>query len=207
MKKTKCTGLKGAELTSIMCCGYLKDKLICGSINGKLLICSGTQFTKAYKAHKTALNTLYIRSDDSGFITGGGDGIIISWNNKFKIISKIDIKKPEVHSLNPKIRSVCENENGNILVGTRGGEILEVEDEKPNVYLRGHWDKELWGLCAHPKKNQYFTIGQDKLLAVWDIASRKMINYCVIEKEGMTIACSPDGYELAIGCKEGELYI
>ena len=34
-----------------------------------------------------------------------------------------------------------------------------------------------------------------------------MINYCVIQKEGMTIACSPDGDELAIGCKEGELYI
>ena len=128
MKKTKCTGLKGAELTSIMCCGYLKDKLICGSINGKLLICSGTQFTKAYKAHKTALNTLYIRSDDSGFITGGGDGIIISWDNKFKILSKIDIKKPEVHSLNPKIRSVCENENGNILI--KKLLYLEQEEEK-----------------------------------------------------------------------------
>ena len=120
MKKTKCTGLKGTELTSTMCCGYLKDILICGSINGKLLICSGTQFTKTHKAHKIALNTLYIKSDDSGFITGGRDGIIISWNNKFKIISKIHIKKPEVHSLNPKIRSVCENENGNILFGTRG---------------------------------------------------------------------------------------
>ncbi|MBP3801902.1 MAG: EF-hand domain-containing protein, partial [Clostridia bacterium] len=207
MKKTKCTGLKGSELTSIMCCGYLKDKLLCGSINGKLLICSGTQFTKSQKAHKTALNTLYIKSDDSGFITGGGDGIILKWNNKFKVISKIDIKTPEVHSLNPKIRSVCENENGNILVGTRGGEILEVEDENPNVYLRGHWDKELWGLCADPKKNQFYTVGQDKLLAVWDIKNRKMINYCIIEKEGMTIACSPKGDELAIGCKEGELYI
>ena len=88
MKKTKCTGLKGTELTSIMCCGYLKDKLLCGSINGKLLICSGTQFTKTYKAHKNGLNSLYIRNDDSGFITGGGDGIISSWNNKFKVISK-----------------------------------------------------------------------------------------------------------------------
>ena len=57
------------------------------------------------------------------------------------------------------------------------------------------------------KKNQFFTVGQDKLLAVWDIESRKMINNCVIEKEGMTIACSPEGDELAIGCKEGELYI
>ena len=207
MKKTKCTGLKGSEITSIMCCGYLKDKLICGSINGKLLICSGIRFTKTFKAHKTALNTLYIKNDDSGFITGGGDGIILSWNSKFKIINKINIKVPEVNSLNPKIRSVCENENGNILVGTRGGEILEIEDESPTVYLRGHWDKELWGLCANPKKNQYFTIGQDKLLAVWDIQSRKMINSCVIEKEGMTIACSPSGDELAIGCKEGELYI
>ena len=34
-----------------------------------------------------------------------------------------------------------------------------------------------------------------------------MINYCVIEKEGVSIACSPDGNELAIGCIEGELYI
>jgi hypothetical protein len=152
MKKTKCTGLKGSELTSIMCCGFLKDKLICGSINGKLLRFSGTQFGKAFKAHKSALNSLYIKNDDSGFFTGGGDGIILTWDNKFKIINKFNIKIPEIHSLNSKIRSVCENENGNILVGTRGGEILEVEDEKPNVYLRGHWDKELWRLYAHPKK-------------------------------------------------------
>ena len=34
-----------------------------------------------------------------------------------------------------------------------------------------------------------------------------MINHSTIEKEGMTIACSPEGDELAIGCKEGELYI
>ena len=207
MKKTRCTGLRGSELTSIMCCGYLKDKLLCGSINGKLLVCSGTQFTKNMKAHTSALNSIYIKKDDDGFITGGGDGMILSWNNKLKIISKYDIKVESVHSLNPKIRSVCENDNGNILVGTRGGEILEIENEEPNVYIRGHWDKELWGLCAHPSENKYFTIGQDKLLAVWDISSRKIINSCNIEKEGMTIACSPDGNELAIGCKEGELLI
>jgi hypothetical protein len=46
MKKNKCTGLKGTNLTSIMCCGYLNETLLCGSINGNLLICSGKQFTK-----------------------------------------------------------------------------------------------------------------------------------------------------------------
>jgi hypothetical protein len=38
------------------------------------------------------------------------------------------------------------------------------------------------------------------LLAVWDFESRKMIECGVVRKEGMTIACSPDGDELAIGC-------
>ena len=124
-----------------------------------------------------------------------------------KIISKYDIKIDTINSLNPKIRSVCENDNGNILIGTRGGEILEIENEESNVYIRGHWDKELWGLCAHPKENKYFTVGQDKLLAIWDISNRKIIKSCNIEKEGMTIACSPDGNNLAIGCKDGELLI
>ena len=207
MKKTKCKGLRGAELTSIMCCGYLKDTLLCGSINGKLLVCKGTQFTKNIKAHKSALNSIYIKNDDKGFITGGGDGMIFSWDSKLKVTAKYDIKSESINSLNPKIRSICENDNGNLLIGTRGGEILEIENEEPTVYIRGHWDKELWGLCAHPSENKYFTIGQDKLLAVWDISNRKMINSCNIEKEGMTIACSPDGNELAIGCKEGELII
>ena len=37
------------------------------------------------------------------------------------------------------------------------------------VVLRGHYDKELWGLAVHPFKNEYYTVGEDKLLAVWDV--------------------------------------
>ena len=64
MKKKKCTGLKGNDLTSIMCCGYLKEILLCGSINGNLLVISGTSFTKSKKAHKNGLNCLYIKEND-----------------------------------------------------------------------------------------------------------------------------------------------
>ena len=46
-----------------------------------------------------------------------------------------------------------------------------------------------------------------KLLAIWDISTRKMIKSCNIEKLGDNIACSPDGSDIAIGCKSGELYI
>jgi hypothetical protein len=49
MKKKKCTGLKGIELTSIMFCGYLKEALIYGNINGNLFVFSGTTLLKSKK--------------------------------------------------------------------------------------------------------------------------------------------------------------
>ena len=60
--------------------------------------------------------------------------------------------------MNYKIRSVCTNDEGDILIGTRGGEILEIQDNSPKVCLRGHFDGELWGLCVHPKKDIYYTV-------------------------------------------------
>ena len=208
MKKKKCTGLKGKELTSKMCCGYLSnDILICGSINGNLLICSGTTFTKSKKGHKNGINCLYIRDNQKGFLTGGGDGYIFIWDNKITITSKITIRNNEINSMNYRIRSVCENDKGNILVGTRGGEIIEFEGNKPKILLRGHFDGELWGLCPHPKKNIFFTVGEDKLLAVWDIKTKKLILKSTLEEKSKTIDCSPDCRELAIGCESGNFYI
>ena len=78
MKKARCTGLKGKDLTSIMCCGYLKNTLVCGSINGKILLCQGAIFGESLKAHKSSVNAIYIKEKDVGFITGGGDDLIIS---------------------------------------------------------------------------------------------------------------------------------
>ncbi len=207
LRKTKCSGLKGANLTSIMCCGYLKNTLLCGSVKGNLLLFSGTSFTKALKAHSSALNSIWIRENDLGFLTGGNDGIILTWDSKYTTTNRITIVKPEVHSLCPRVRSLCEDSDGNMLVGLRGGEILEIQNGTPKVYLRGHWDKELWGLCVHKTKDQYYTVGEDKLLGVWDIQSRELIQYCVLEEPATSIDISPNGKDLAIGCESSNLYI
>ena len=207
MKKKKCTGLRGSDLTSIMCCGFLKETLICGSINGNLLICSGTSFTKSKKAHKNGINCLYIRENDVGFLTGGGDGYILIWDNKLNIKNKINIRSKEINSMNYKIRSICTNDEGGILIGTRGGEIIEFEENQPKICLRGHFDGELWGLCAHPKKDIFFTVGEDKLLGVWDIKTKKLILKNTLEEKSKTVDCSPDCKELAVGCESGNFYI
>lgn len=60
----------------------------------------------------------------------------------------------------PKVRSVCENPaNGCILVGTRGGEIVEFGGPKPLVHMRSHYNGELWGLATHPAREEFITVG------------------------------------------------
>jgi microtubule-associated protein-like 6 len=76
----------------------------------------------------------------------------------------------------PKARSVCENATtGAVLVGTRGGEIIEFStaNPKPQVLMRSHFEGELWGLAPHPTRAEFVTVGQDSVLAIWDIKTRK----------------------------------
>ena len=49
------------------------------------------------------------------------------------VVLKFLIFVKEINSMNYKIRSVCTNDEGDILIGTRGGEILEIEDNVPKI--------------------------------------------------------------------------
>jgi hypothetical protein len=63
------------------------------------------------------------------------------------------MKMPELMSMNPGATSVCASKTEDtLLVATRGGEIFEFNQAtgKAAVYLRGHFDLELWGLATHP---------------------------------------------------------
>lgn len=76
----------------------------------------------------------------------------------------------------PKARSVCEHPaDGTLLIGTRGGEIISYKpgDPKPLSLMRSHFEGELWGLATHPVKEEFVTIGQDNMFAIWDIKTRK----------------------------------
>lgn len=205
--KKKATGLRGDNLTSIMCGVYINNTLVCGSFKGNLLTFVGASFSKSIKAHTSCVNCIKPRENNTGFITGGNDGQICIFDNKFVITRKISINDPKIASLSPKVRSLCEDENGTLLVGTRGGDIIEIVGQTPEVILRGHFDLELWGLTVNPKKNKYYTVGQDKMLAIWDVESRKIEKFTSIVEPAEVINVSPDGRDLAIGCKSGNLHI
>lgn len=63
------------------------------------------------------------------------------------------MKQPGLMSMMPGATSVCSSkQKDTLLVATRGGEIFEFNQEtgKATVFLRGHFDSELWGLATHP---------------------------------------------------------
>ncbi|MCQ2816774.1 MAG: hypothetical protein MJ252_05855 [archaeon] len=203
----KVDGIRGKKVTTFLSCAYFDDYLLCGSMQGDLLIIQGCHLRKTIKAHNGSINSIFIKDGENGFITGGADGQIITWDKNFNMTSKISIAEESLGSLCPKVRSIDEDIDGNLLIGTRGGEIIEIVHGIPKILLRGHWDNEVWGLCVNPKEDIYYTTGEDKLLAAWDAKENKIKANVKIEDPGTCMDISSDGKYLAIGCVNGNWYI
>lgn len=78
----------------------------------------------------------------------------------------------------PKVRSVCEGAQGQLIVGTRASEIIQFKKsgdsyDKGTLLNIGHYDFELWGLAMIPGSDDYITCGEDFMLAKWDISAKK----------------------------------
>ncbi len=171
IKLKKATGLKAEQLQSFLCSAFLDNTILAvGTFKGELFLFNSGSFSKSLKAHNGSINSIYVFKNE--FLTGGNDGIILTWDMDLCIKLKVSIINDTINSLCPKIRSVCINENNDILIGTRAGEVIEYSNETFNIIIRGHFDMELWALCMHPNRDIYYTAGQDKLLAEWDIESK-----------------------------------
>ena len=100
------------------------------------------------------------RTTKLGLITGEKDGKIIVWNLEHGELikdKKYDLTVPELKSMMPSVKSICEHpKTGQILVGTRGGEIVEFGNdprrEKAKMHIKSHYHRELKGLTPHPSK-------------------------------------------------------
>ena len=174
---------------AILCIGFIDQTVITGTFKGSLFMWKGKSLSNVVEAHTGAVNAIWTRKKPKGIITGGNDGLIFLWDHNMKKIHTFDFKNAEM-TINYKVRSICEYPSENpkqILIGTRGGEIIEFTDcrrdddksakgpdyKKPKILMKSHFNGELWGLAVHPKRNEFVTVGEDQLLASWDVTTRK----------------------------------
>lgn len=186
-----------------LCCRYFAGNATVGTGDGNLYLFVDNCLKTVVKAHDGPVATMSVNLQGSFLATGAKDGAVRIWNVHLECTKEITIATI-YQSQNPKVRSVAFSSDGNnVLVGTRGAEIMEVAVRsgalvgKPQVH--GHGCRELWGLAMHPTKDEFLTSGDDATIRVWDAKSYTILRTLKVDTASRAIAYSPDGKNIVVG--------
>jgi WD40 repeat protein len=205
----KGTGWADHKKFPSLCVAYLGNDAVTGTINGTLVHWPGQQCKKAYPGcHRTGINAMTTFNKET-FITGGNDGCVKFWTTGFNCTRTVDLIAAGCHVENARIRALAKHPKINkIMIGTRGSEIIEVDAENKFSYIiKGHYDHELWGLCMHPKKNEFITVGEDFYMAKWSLDTHKQIKHFHLQFQSTTLVYNSTGTKFVVGCKNGRTLI
>ena len=190
-----------AKLQPFLCLGWIGNNAVVGTADGNIYRFIGRQLDGVVQAHSGNVNA--ISSTNDGICTGGSDGYVKIWNRTLDCRMVIDLKN--LSATIPNVRCLdWDAENGRIVIGAMSSEIFEVgaadgEGLHKGPLLEGHSGEELWGLCVHPVKDCFCTVGDDNILRVWDVFDHRVTQQITLEMPARCCSFNPDGKTLAVG--------
>lgn len=178
------------------------NAVLAGTARGQILLFEGRNCVKVIHAHAAAINALC--AFPGGMLSAGADGKVRLWSKRMEPGAQFDMEA--LGSVSSRVRSITSSPDGGakLLVGTSGAEIFEMAaSDGSNLHfgamLSGHFAFELHGLDAHPIKKEFCTVGDDRTVRIWDMASHKQLRMALLDAPSRSCAYSPDGSLIAVG--------
>lgn len=149
-------------------------------------------------------------------VCGCTQGHVKVLDMEFAPTSEFNIYASEEYGLFPigqvyGIKSLCADKtNRKLLVGTAGGEILEIQiengdDVNDGPIVQSHFCGNLLALDTHPTRQEAITVGDDKTLCIWDLDKSTQINKIELPDIGRCCNCAPNGLVIAVGLGADDL--
>ena len=210
---TSTKGSFGKNKVEPLCCVCSAfKKIFTGTTKGNLISWVGGKAGTIKNICKNgAVFCLYYNDKEKLMFTGGADGVIIAYGDgKLNEKYRIELKKITNSPTNCGIRAMDVNSKGEMVIGTKGGEIVEINLKTKTLnktLMKSHYDKELWGLTVNPSNNlEVATGGGDNTLRIWDIKNNKQKGFLMLNEDFRAIDWSSDGKFIIIGSMKGNIY-
>ena len=212
---------RAGKKQTYFCVAYMaEDVAVVGCANGclyKMVLGACTQVVQAHGMKEPVLALSY-NAASGVLLSGGKDSLIRTWDSSLKEVGvPLDMSEDQdpdgkgdaQAASNTAVISVelCRNR---VLVATKGCDIFEarmpVTASDGYILTRissGHSTGSLCGLAAHPSREEFVTVGDDKTLRVWSIRSHEQTASKALLCESRAVCYSPTGEFLAVGMEDG----
>lgn len=215
--------------TFLSAADLLDDSGVVATLEGDLFLIQGlslvaTALGSFLKAHKKAINTLWVTKDGKSLLSGGAEGMVIIWKYESKKLMKsrsINIFDFCSIKLSP-IRALCTSpDNRKLLLGTQSCDIIEFTStaslfldanhnssfQAESFHLQaGHFKDEVWGLATCASTQEFCTVGDDATLRIYSLASSTQVALYELGASAKCVAYSPDGTIISVGFGSGVVH-